>query len=113
MQLQAELRHPETYVVPNEFTLPKVDPDLQAPEDLTDYGNHGTTMAAAAAGTRYGIASDATLYLIKFKNAQRVGGKWVENETPEAVDDAFSHIFDIVRTRGLQGRAVVSFSQCK
>lgn len=48
---QEELRNPERYIVPNYLTLPNVDPSIQAPEDLTDYEDHGTIMAAAAAGT--------------------------------------------------------------
>ncbi|KUI63811.1 Subtilisin-like protease 2 [Cytospora mali] len=107
----AELHNPDTYVVPNRLSLLNIPENIQAPEDLTDYSDHGTGMAAAAAGTRYGIASMAHLYLIKFKNAQLSNGQWVvQTTTPEALVDAFSQVVDIVKDRGLQGKAVVSFS---
>ncbi|KUI54448.1 Subtilisin-like protease 2 [Cytospora mali] len=108
----AELRNPETYVVPNRLTLTRVPGNIQAPEDLTDYVDHGTGMAAAAAGAQYGIASKANLYLIKAFNAKRVNNQWVQSvATPDALNDALSHVLNIVRDRNLQGKAVVSFSQ--
>lgn len=101
-------------MVPNRLTLPGVPEDEQAPEDLTDYNDHGTGMAGAAASTRYGIASMANLYLIKFQNAQRVGNQLIVTQTTtEAMDDAFARVVEIVKDRGLQGKAVVSFSNCK
>jgi hypothetical protein len=97
------------------LTLANVPENLHAPEDLTDYNDHGTGMAAATAGTRHGIANTANLYLIKVVNAKRSNNnQWLSGSlTPEAMDDALSHIVEIVHDRGLQGKAVVTMSSCK
>lgn len=71
-------------------------------------------MAAAAAGTRHGIANMASLYLIKIVNSKRSNDQWLSSPlTPEAMDDALSQVLEIVKDRGLQGKAVVSMSSCK
>lgn len=93
------------------MTLAIIPDNLHAPEDLTDYNDHGTGMAAAAAGTRHGIASMANLTLIKVVNARRSNNQWLSGSlTPEAMDDALSHIFEIIHDQGLQGKAIVTMS---
>lgn len=65
------------YTVPNILTLGALypDPAEQAPEDMTDYGNswHGTGIASLAGGAVRGVASKATLAIVKFRNAARTG----------------------------------------
>lgn len=41
---QQILRNPTGYVVPNDLTLAGYDKNLWAPQDMSDYANHGTSM---------------------------------------------------------------------
>lgn len=63
----------DDYVVPNDYTLrasPFVNPnDILAPEDMEDYGGHGTMVASVACGISQGVASQANLKIVKFRNA--------------------------------------------
>ena len=110
-------------MVPNAFTLPDVHPDRWAPEDISDTGfldtdtpGHGTQVASIAAGTKYGIAPKADLYLIKGSNVWNSvdsDGKFSRQmglPTPDAWRASLEHVKTVVLARNLQGKAVVSFS---
>ena len=47
------------------------DTNLWAPEDITDYSGHGTSVASVAGGITRGVASNANLVLVKFKQAAK------------------------------------------
>ena len=58
--------------MPNEFTLlEELNQDIWAPEDMTDYNGHGTSVASVAGGATHGVASRANLVLVKFKQVAR------------------------------------------
>lgn len=114
------MRNPESYVVPNSLTLENVPEELRAPEDMFDWVPHGTDMACLAGGRRFSLAPNSNLYLIKMVNARLLDPRnapfgrndvWVTNgATPDALHDAYFHIVQVVKDRGLQGRAVISHS---
>lgn len=59
------------YVVPNRLMLPYSDPSEYGPEDARDHADrryHGTGVASVAAGAVHGVASKATLAIVKFRN---------------------------------------------
>ncbi|KAF1980799.1 hypothetical protein K402DRAFT_265780 [Aulographum hederae CBS 113979] len=112
-------RKVDSYVVPNTETLPGIPEDLQAPEDMTDYKNHGTGVASVAGGLRYGVASKANLCLIKIsncaKNPQNPGsGRYLSRvTTADALIDAFEHAFRHIaerRANGDKGYSIFSMS---
>lgn len=113
------MHNPEWYVVSNKLTLPNVPEELRAPEDMFDWPAHGTDMACLAGGLTFSLAPKSNLYLIKTTNA------WLDEThdpsgddpvwrpdrgTPESLHDAYFHIVQVVQSRRLQGRAVVSNS---
>lgn len=111
LRWQQQLRNPQTYVVPNRLTMTDIpDGYVAAPEDMTDWENHGTSMACSAGGTMSSTANKANLYLIKRSNmVQTMGlGRNVGPlEHPDSLHDALFHVVNVVRQNNLQGKAVV------
>lgn len=60
-------------MVDNRYTLGvlNIDNTLWAPNDLTDYSGHGTHVASVAGGMIHGVASNANLVIVKFRNAAK------------------------------------------
>ena len=58
---------------PNQYTLAPQESDRSpwAPEGITDYNGHGTMVASIAGGKTHGVASDADLFLLKFRGVTR------------------------------------------
>jgi subtilisin family serine protease len=110
-------------VVPNAFTLsvsPFVtDQDILSPEDMTDYNGHGTAVASVAGGINQGVASQANLVIIKFRNAAtraNVGVRQLRGVTGAALRDAWNHAIDDViirRNNGDTGKFVINMSYGK
>ncbi|KAI1343646.1 peptidase S8/S53 domain-containing protein [Xylariaceae sp. FL0016] len=78
----------------------------------TEVTGHGTLVASAAVGTRYGIAPRADVYLVKIQNVVTVvagGRKHHLNppDNPNAWQDAFHRIKSVIDERGLHGKSVV------
>lgn len=108
--------------MPNSLSLPGVDAIKQAPADMTDYFEdglgHGQCVASIAAGRRFGVASNANLVAIKYKNAQlnNAGNFVLANARPaafmwawhQAIQDAKSN-----RPAGSVMKAVINFSAGK
>ncbi|KAH0443117.1 tri m 2 allergen [Colletotrichum camelliae] len=95
--------------------------DKLAPDNSEDYFHdgqrrigHGTSVACVAGGTTLGVASNADLYLIKWKAAQkRNNGSYGPIQSRrKALIDAFNHIrAQIMRANpSLKGKAVVNVS---
>ncbi|KAJ5901605.1 Subtilisin-like protease 6 [Penicillium taxi] len=103
------------YVVDNEKTLPLdsslTDASWRKPSDITDWGDHGTSVACVAGGLVYGVASKANLHLVKAKNAWKKPGSplKVGRYQLAALSDAFIHILGHIRTNS-KGKAVVNMS---
>lgn len=110
----------DDYVVPNAFTLsasPFVsDQDTLSPEDMTDYNGHGTAVASVAGGISQGVASQANLVIIKFRNAAAqagVGINQLRGVTSAALRDAWDYaINDVIsrRNNGDAGKFVINMS---
>ena len=110
----------DDYVVPNAFTLsasPFVsDQDTLSPEDMTDYNGHGTAVASVAGGISQGVASQANLVIIKFRNAAAqagVGINQLRGVTSAALRDAWDYaINDVIsrRNSGDAGKFVINMS---
>jgi subtilisin family serine protease len=110
----------DDYVVPNAFTLsvsPFVaDDDVLAPQDMTDYNGHGTAVASVAGGIKQGVASQANLVIVKFRNAATrpsVGQLQIRGVTAAALRDAWDYcINDAIRRRngGDTGKFVINMS---
>lgn len=101
--------------------MSKVALDKLAPDNSEDYFHdgqrrigHGTSVACVAGGTTLGVASNADLYLIKWKAAQkRNNGSYGPIQSRRvALIDAFNHIrAQILRANpSLKGKAVVDVS---
>jgi len=89
------------------------------PQDMTDYANggvgHGTCVASVAAGVDYGVASNAELVVIKYKNAFRTNnGRIVQPSTTPSAAIAWAWRTAIGRAlatyAGEKMRAVINFS---
>ena len=110
----------DDYVVPNAFTLsasPFVsDQDTLSPEDMTDYNGHGTAVASVAGGISQGVASQANMVIIKFRNAAAqagVGINQLRGVTSAALRDAWDYaINDVIsrRNSGDAGKFVINMS---
>ena len=113
----------DDYVVPNAFTLeasPFVGPnDILSPEDMTDYNGHGTAVASVAGGISQGVASQANLVIIKFRNAAAdavIGRNQIRGVTAAALRDAWDYpINDVIarRNNGDTGKFVINMSYGK
>ncbi|KAK1840808.1 tri m 2 allergen [Colletotrichum chrysophilum] len=116
-------RKVKDYYVKNEnaVDLSKVALDKLAPDNSEDYFHdgqrrigHGTSVACVAGGTTLGVASNADLYLLKWKAAQkRNNGSYGPIQSRRvALIDAFNHIrAQILRANpSLKGKAVVNVS---
>jgi subtilisin family serine protease len=113
----------DSYVVPNAFTLSAspfvTDQDTLSPEDMTDYNGHGTAVASVAGGINQGVASQANLVIIKFRNAAtraNVGVRQLRGVTGAALRDAWNHAIDDViirRNNGDTGKFVINMSYGK
>lgn len=58
--------------MPNALTLRLVpDQSLWADENIFDWNGHGTAVASVAAGKTHGVASNANLVIVKFRNAAK------------------------------------------
>jgi hypothetical protein len=71
-------------------------------DSLTESILHGTCVASMAAGTTWGVAKNAKMIPVKFKN--------VDNARPAAIADAFGWVVNDVITKGIEGKAVINFS---
>jgi hypothetical protein len=132
------------HVVSNAFSLPDTDDDDCAPDGTESgtadeaaardyyglnsdgtYTGHGTCTASLATGKFYGVASNATLMLVKWVNgekdqsqpkAQRANLPYqLAAARPAALADAFAFAIDDFKTKkqnqGAEGlKAVLSFS---
>jgi subtilisin family serine protease len=111
--LDAPNRQVREHVVPNEYTLAREeDRSKWGPESLEDWTGHGTAVASVAAGLRHGVASNADLVLVKYKNVaeQPNGNMQLLKATEPAVSDAWEWIISDVQSRritGYTGKAVV------
>jgi subtilisin family serine protease len=113
----------DDYVVPNALTLsasPFVsDQDTLSPEDMTDYNGHGTAVASVAGGASQGVASQANMVIIKFRNAAAqagVGRNQIRGVTSAALRDAWDYAINDVLTRrnnGDTGKFVINMSYGK
>ena len=110
-------------MVDNQYTLgviePPIDPEKWAPQDITDYNGHGTSIASLAGGVVHGVASKANLVIVKFRNAATNPYKPDDNTmiergvTPAALADAWDWIIDDIfdqRLLGYTGKSVISIS---
>ncbi|WYZ43925.1 hypothetical protein EsH8_VII_000361 [Colletotrichum jinshuiense] len=89
----------------------------QIPDNTEDYAGlgrvgHGSAAACVAGGRNLGVASNANLYLIKYKGDARLLSGNIGNvqSTLKALHLTFHHILDKVVERNLQGKSVVNFS---
>lgn len=109
------------YVVPNAFTLqcsPFIGPDDRlAPEDMTDYNGHGTAVASVAGGVNQGVASQADLVIIKFRNAAATRFNpdrlQIRQVTAPALRAAWDYAFSDIkaqREKGYKGKAIINMS---
>lgn len=104
------------YVVPNTYTLVRVpDTSTWAPEDITDYTGRGTAVASVAAGLSLGVASNANLVIVKYKNAALVDSTY-KIQSPHIASPliAWDWIINDVadqRRRGNNGKFIINFSQ--
>jgi subtilisin family serine protease len=113
----------DSYVVPNAFTLSVsefVGPqDTLSPEDMTDYNGHGTAVASVAGGITQGVASQANLVIIKFRNAAAaagIGRNQIRGVTSAALRDAWDYaISDVItrRSKGDTGKFIINMSYGK
>lgn len=106
--------------MPNAFTL-GVSPfvgenDQLAPEDMTDWNGHGTSVFSVAGGVNKGVASGANFVVVKFRNAAAnsvIGRMQIRQVTGAALRDAWDYsINDIIRRRaeGDTGKFVINMS---
>ncbi|KAI8240248.1 tri m 2 allergen [Colletotrichum sp. SAR 10_96] len=91
----------------------------RVPDDTEDYHHdgpvrrgHGSGVACAAGGRPLGVASNANLYLVKYKGAARqVSGRVSSiGATRASLKAALDHINVKILERRLQGKSVVNFS---
>lgn len=97
-------------------SVPKTDQGL---DGMYDYSNHGEFVARVAAGSDYGVAKNADLYIIKYRQGYINGltsNLVTPLSTPSAVDDAFAHAIDDAIasfTNGAPRKVVINFSAGK
>jgi hypothetical protein len=82
---------------------------------MYDWVDHGEFVARVAAGKDYGVAKNAGLYIIKYKNAfisPTTGNLVTAPAVPSAIDTAFVEaLFDALTTfQGVNTKAVINFS---
>ena len=103
--------------MPNSITLPKLTDEQIAAgwkhgaENIDDVDarhsngeGHGTCIASIAGGKSFGVARNASLYLIKWKNEYFDGtqNKWITgNLELAALEDAMKHVYDQVTKGGI------------
>ena len=86
---------------------------------MTDYNGHGTAVASVAGGISQGVASQANLVIIKFRNAAAqlgVGINQIRSVTSAALRDAWDYaINDVIarRNNGDTGKFVINMSYGK
>lgn len=86
---------------------------------MTDYNGHGTAVASVAGGIKQGVASEANLVIVKFRNAAaqaNVGINQIRGVTAAALRDAWDYsINDVIRRRngGDTGKFVINMSYGK
>lgn len=106
-------RRVTTYVVPNDEMLPGVAPENHGPEDISDVTDHGTRVACVAGGRYLGVASNADLHLIKFKNSCKIKDTELWRVAPAnegALRVALNEIVSHVRANSKRGKAVINLS---
>ncbi|KAI8179615.1 hypothetical protein K4K52_007662 [Colletotrichum sp. SAR 10_76] len=115
-------RNVETWYVGNDIVLKGnryYKADQLVPDDTEDYHHdgpvrrgHGSGVACAAGGRSLGVASNANLYLVKYKGAARqVSGRVSSiGATRASLKAALDHINVKILERRLQGKSVVNFS---
>jgi hypothetical protein len=124
MEFAATGRTVDEYVVPNDLTLlisPFVDEtDIFAAEDMTDYNGHGTAVASVAGGITQGVASQANLVIVKFRNAATRPSisrrQQIRGVTAGALREAWDYCMNDVmdrRNRGDTGKFVINMSYGK
>ncbi|KAJ0291437.1 hypothetical protein CBS470a_003434 [Colletotrichum nupharicola] len=95
------------------------DLEMSKRDDTEDYHHdgpvrrgHGSGVACAAGGRSLGVASNANLYLVKYKGAARqVSGRVSSiGATRASLKAALDHINVKILERRLQGKSVVNFS---
>ena len=68
-------------------------------------------MASLAIGRYYGIAPNANAYLVKISTSVGwSGGRVQAAYDPRASENALDHVIEVIKERGLQGKAVVNHS---
>ena len=83
---------------------------------MTDYNGHGTAVASVAGGISQGVASQANMVIIKFRNAAAqagVGINQLRGVTSAALRDAWDYaINDVIsrRNSGDAGKFVINMS---
>ncbi|KAI8304365.1 hypothetical protein K4K61_006218 [Colletotrichum sp. SAR11_59] len=115
-------RNVEAWYVGNDIVLKGnryYKADQLVPDDTEDYHHdgpvrrgHGSGVACAAGGRSLGVASNANLYLVKYKGAARqVSGRVSSTgATRASLKAALDHINVKILERRLQGKSVVNFS---
>ncbi|KAJ0269744.1 hypothetical protein COL940_012202 [Colletotrichum noveboracense] len=115
-------RNVEAWYVGNDIVLKGnryYKADQLVPDDTEDYHHdgpvrrgHGSGVACAAGGRSLGVASNANLYLVKYKGAARqVSGRVSSiGATRASLKAALDHINVKILERRLQGKSVVNFS---
>ena len=105
-EFAANGRTVESYCVPNVFTLDVsefVKPDdIKAPADMTDHNGHGTGVASIAGGVTQGVASQANLYIVKFRNAAAdriIGRMRLRGVTDAALRDAWDYTINDILSK--------------
>lgn len=96
------------------------DDQSKAPENTDVYfldkdgvTGHGSAAACVAGGLNLGVASNANLYLVKWKGAAMMqeGSRYVTvSSNRESLKSALSHITETMLSRRLQGKSVINFS---
>ncbi|KAI1502743.1 hypothetical protein F5X99DRAFT_426929 [Biscogniauxia marginata] len=115
-------REIRTYVVPNDLTLPELDETQtfdgirHAPENMDDVTfdpqlipgvntitqGHGTAVACIAGGSLTGVARNANLFLIKWKNMMVQDGRYIEERLKvPAIKRSFDKIIDAIVHEGI------------
>ncbi|KAJ5012217.1 hypothetical protein K4K57_004518 [Colletotrichum sp. SAR 10_99] len=115
-------RNVEAWYVGNDIVLKGnryYKADQLVPDDTEDYHHdgpvrrgHGSGVACAAGGRSLGVASNANMYLVKYKGAARqVSGRVSSiGATRASLKAALDHIIVKILERRLQGKSVVNFS---
>ncbi|KAF6822864.1 tri m 2 allergen [Colletotrichum plurivorum] len=121
-ELARGVRNVEAWYVGNNlaFQGKSFDDQSKAPDNTDDYfveqggvTGHGSAAACVAGGLNLGVASNANLYLVKWKGAARTqeGARYVTvSSNRESLKAALDHISETILARGLQGKSVINFS---